>query len=324
MPLALKSSAYGHRWVSKASMRIQTTFPAEMVDLTPLTKLVFPLLGQWDSLTFAADGSLLSGKTGEAIPHLRLIDGQHKKAGSTYAFVDQESDQDQPDTPPQLHVKLATLKHDDRHKIEVSVVPEKAHPSRVSANVELEKRAWPRGEITATVGHTDLPSYSLVRFSIGSETKFSFSFDTAALQVGGGGQFAHGMWRAGRFGGKGLIELQQTSEEWWEVTVSTSLSGRGIFRPLVFIFSPLLRRLAQTLIADMQAGYTGEFPNLRLDLADIAAATASDADARLFVHRLVWDDGNAEALLFPRSSVIDEDKHAALRKQLDDIAPTPP
>ena len=60
-------------------MKIRTTFPIESIDLTPLTKLVFPLWGQWDSLIFEANGTLLNGMTGAEIPYFKLVDGKHNR-----------------------------------------------------------------------------------------------------------------------------------------------------------------------------------------------------------------------------------------------------
>ncbi len=300
-------------------MKIGTTFPIESVDLTPLTKLVFPLWGQWDSLRFAADGTLLNGMTGDEIPHFHLVDGQHRKAGSTYAVIVSEMDPDRADDPPRAYALFARLEKDDRHNLGMSVLPEKDHPSRYSGSGQLEKRAWPKGEGKATITHSHLPSNLLVRFSVGTEIEIEGRFDTAVLQPGEGGQLAHGTWCAGRFGGIGSIDVQQTSDDWRDVTVDVSLTGRGIFRPLVFIFSPVLRRLAKSVLNDMQADFTGEFPNLHLDLADIAAATTTDNDARLFVHRLLWEEGFSDAAFLPRSAV-SEEVQAALTQRFQDIA----
>lgn len=281
-------------------MKIQTTFPVESIDLTPLTRLVFPLWGQWDSLRFAADGTLLNGMTGDQIPHFRLVDGQHKRTGSTYAVVTPALDPDRPDAPQSI-ANFVRLQKDDRHILEVSVLPEKSHADRYSGSGQLNKLAWPSAEVTGTVRHSGVSSNPLVRSSVGTGTELSGRFDSEILQAGNDGQVASGTWRAGRFGGTGSVDVRQTSAEWREATVTASLTGRGIFRPLVFIFSPLLRRLARPIIADMHADFTGEFPNLRLDLADIEAATKTDADARLFVHRLLWEPGFLDSGLFPRS-----------------------
>lgn len=268
-------------------MKVETTGDLRRVDLSPIVELWPALLDEWASLQFDEDGgdgvggvggAARNPLTGAADPALSLRGGRHRQAGAVYGItVDGERYE-------------AALVDDDHRRLRFAIRPASERWTAMATiehrpglpTVEIDGQA----DLSATLRDDKAPGCLTAAF--GGPGTVEAVIDGGALERSGRTVELDG--RGYRLRGRGRVEVEVAGNRRWTVDGHGVLRGRGLARPLLWIFGGRIRRSLDRNLATAWASSESLMTDVEQDLVRLRVAIDTEGGAAPFVRRALWDD----------------------------------
>lgn len=264
-------------------MKAKTSGRLRRLDLRQVIELIPSFRAELEQLNFDQSGALINPLSHEVVPQLRLLDGQHRSAGARYEILIESSETN---SPPQRLV--LTTHADDEHHFALSV-NDAAETWRVDA--DLQHGRLPAIDLDGTINLTQLIHNQGVpgclAWLLGGTGGGHASIDFTTLERRGGRLLeAHG--RANRFRGAAVATTKNSASE-WNVTGRLKVSGRGLGRIVLLIFSGRLRRAIDSAIEDFWQDAELWPAEWAAQTRQLTAAVEQVDEYQEFIHRSLWD-----------------------------------